>query len=103
MTLPRVVEKNWIDETIVTAVKKFVYNGGGFIGVGEPAAHQWQGKYFQLDDVLGVEEERGFNLNTDKYNWEEHRDHFILADSRGEELILVKVKRTSSHFRRQRS
>ena len=21
----------------------------------------------------------GFNLNTDKYNWEEHRDHFILA------------------------
>ena len=47
---------------IITAVKKFVYNGGGFIGVGEPAAHQWQGKFFQLDDVLGVEEERGFNL-----------------------------------------
>ena len=74
----------WINETIITAVKEFVYNGGGFIGVGEPAAHQWQGHYFQLDDVLGVEEENGFNLNKDKYNWEEHRDHFILADSEGD-------------------
>ena len=69
----------WCQEKIITAVKEFVYNGGGFIGVGEPAAHQWQGKFFQLDDVLGVEEERGFNLNTDKYNWDEH-DHFIKED-----------------------
>ena len=53
-------------------------------GVGEPAAHQWQGRFIQLDDVLGVEEEHGFNLNTDKYNWEEHRDHFILKDAEGE-------------------
>ena len=74
----------WCDEEIVTRVKAFVYNGGGFIGVGEPAAHQWQGKFFQLDDILGVEEEHGFNLNTDKYNWEEHRDHFILQDAEGE-------------------
>ena len=70
----------WKDETIVTAVKKFVYNGGGFIGVGEPCAHQWQGRFIQLSEILGVEEEHGFNLNTDKYNWEEHRDHFIFSD-----------------------
>ena len=76
--------ENWIDETIITAVREFVYNGGGFIGVGEPAAHQWQGRFIQLDDVLGVEEEHGFNLNTDKYNWEEHSDHFILKDAEGE-------------------
>ena len=76
--------ENWIDETIITAVREFVYNGGGFIGVGEPAAHQWQGRFIQLDDVLGVEEEHGFNLNTDKYNWEEHRDHFILKDAEDE-------------------
>ena len=75
--------ENWTNPEILTAVRKFVYNGGGFIGVGEPAAHQWQGKFFQLDDILGVEEERGFNLNTDKYNWEEHRDHFILEDTDG--------------------
>ena len=76
--------ENWIDETIITAVREFVYNGGGFIGVGEPAAHQWQGRFIQLDDVLGVEEEHGFNLNTAKYNWEEHRDHFILKDAEDE-------------------
>jgi len=70
---------NWGDEQIVTAIKRFIYNGGGFIGVGEPSAYQWEGRYFQLANVLGVELERGFNLNTDKYNWQEH-DHFILAD-----------------------
>ncbi len=69
----------WKDETVVTAIKKFIYNGGGFIGVGEPSAHQWEGRYFQLANVLGVEMERGFNLNMDKYNWQEH-DHFILTD-----------------------
>ena len=69
----------WADETIVTAVKEFIYNGGGFIGVGEPTAYQWEGRYFQLANALGVEKENGFNLNTDKYNWEEH-DQFIKED-----------------------
>ena len=69
----------WANETIITAIKDFIYHGGGFIGVGEPSAYQWQGRYFQLANVLGVEKENGFNLNTDKYNWEEH-DHFIKED-----------------------
>ena len=69
----------WKDETIVTAIKKFIYHGGGFIGVGEPSACQWEGRFFQLAHVLGVEKENGFNLNMDKYNWEEH-DHFIKED-----------------------
>ncbi len=34
----------------------------------------------QLSAPLGVEKETGFTLNYDKYNWDEHRDHFILAD-----------------------
>lgn len=69
----------WTDPEIVSAIKGFIYNGGGFIGVGEPAAHQYQGHYFQLATVMGVEEERGFTLNYDKYNWEEHK-HFITED-----------------------
>ena len=44
-------------------MKKFIYNGGGFIGVGEPAAHQYEGHFFQLATVMGVEEENGFNLD----------------------------------------
>ena len=71
--------ENWKDETIVTAIKGFIYNGGGFIGVGEPTACQWEGRFFQLANVLGVEKENGFNLNMDKYNWEEH-EHFITGD-----------------------
>lgn len=71
--------ENWIDEKVVTTVKRFIYEGGGFIGVGEPTACQWEGRFFQLANVLGVEEENGFNLNKDKYNWEEHK-HFITED-----------------------
>ena len=71
--------ESWKDETIVTAIKRFIYNGGGFIGVGEPTAYQWEGRYFQLANILGVEMENGFTLNTDKYNWEEHA-HFIKED-----------------------
>lgn len=74
---------NWTDEIIVSAVNEFVYNGGGFIGIGEPTGHQWQGKYIQLRSVLGVERENGFDLNKDKYNWEEH-SHFITEDCKGE-------------------
>ena len=75
--------ENWTDEKIITAVKKFIYNGGGFIGVGEPAAHQYEGHFFQLATVMGVEEENGFTLNVDKYNWDEH-EHFITEDCKGD-------------------
>ena len=71
----------WEDADIATAIKAFVHNGGGFIGVGEPAGHQYEGRYLQLAGVMGVEKETGFTLNYDKYNWEEHKDHFILADT----------------------
>ena len=70
----------WEDPAVSAAVRKFVYRGGGFIGVGEPTGHQYQGHYLQLASVLGVEKETGFTLNYDKYNWEQHPDHFILED-----------------------
>ncbi len=69
----------WCDPVIVSAIKEFVYRGGGIIGVGEPSAHQANGRYFQLANVFGVEEERGFTLGYDKYNWENHT-HFITED-----------------------
>ena len=74
--------ENWADETITTAVKRFVYRGGGFIGVGEPAACQREGRFIQLSGVLGVEKETGFTLNVDKYNWKE-QGHFITEDCKG--------------------
>ena len=74
----------WEDPAISAAVRKFVHNGGGFIGVGEPSGHQYQGRYLQLASLLGVEKETGFTLNYDKYNWEQKPGHFILEDVAGE-------------------
>lgn len=70
----------WENPKIIEAIRGFVYNGGGIIGVGEPSGHQYQGHFFQLANVFGVEEETGFTLGYDKYNWNEH-EHFILEDS----------------------
>ena len=71
----------WEDPEISSAIRRFVWNGGGFIGVGEPSGHPYQGHILQMASVLGVEEENGFTLNYDKYNWEEHPNHFILQDA----------------------
>lgn len=74
----------WEDPAISVPIRRFIHRGGGIIGVGEPAGHQYQGRYLQLAGELGVEKETGLTLNYDKYNWAEHRDHFILEDVPGE-------------------
>ena len=70
----------WEDPAVAAAVRGFVYNGGGIVGVGEPSGHQYEGHYLQLAGVLGVEKETGFTLGYDKYIWDEHPGHFILED-----------------------
>lgn len=74
--------EEWLDEAILTAVRQFVFCGGGFIGVGEPSAVHFGGRYFQLADVLGVDKELGFSLSTDKYFTEVKEDHFLGKDRR---------------------
>lgn len=88
--------ENWKDDVIITAVKRFIYRGGGFIGVGEPTAFQWEGHFFQLAGALGVEEETGYTLNVDKYNWQEHK-HFITEDC-GEEIDFGEGKKNIFAF-----
>lgn len=70
----------WENPEIVAAIRGFVHNGGGFIGVGEPSGHQYQGHFLQLAKLLGVEMETGLTLNYEKHNWEQKDGHFILAD-----------------------
>ena len=74
----------WEDPAVSATIRGFIRQGGGFIGVGEPSGHQYQGHYLQLASALGVEKETGMTLNYDKYNWEEHPGHFILADVKDE-------------------
>ena len=71
----------WENPQVASAIRGFVLQGGGFIGVGEPSGHQYQGHYFQLASVLGVEKETGFTLGYGKFNQQEHPEHFLLEDA----------------------
>lgn len=82
----------WTNETILTLIRRFVAEGGGFIGVGEPSATMHQGRLIQLGDILGVEIENGFTLGYDKYNWQE-KEHFILEDAETSQLDFGEGKR----------
>lgn len=72
--------EKWLDKKLTTALREWVYNGGGFIGVGEPTAYHHQGRFFQLANVLGVDKELGFSLSTNKYFNNPLESHFISED-----------------------
>lgn len=72
--------EEWLDEKLVTTIRLWVYNGGGFVGVGDPTAIHHGGRFFQLADILGVDKELGFTLSTDKYFKTALDKHFITED-----------------------
>lgn len=76
--------EKWLDTEIITTIREWIYNGGGFVGVGEPSAVLSGGHFFQLSEALGVDKELGFSLSTDKYFNSELDKHFITADVTGE-------------------
>ncbi|WP_245585299.1 1,3-beta-galactosyl-N-acetylhexosamine phosphorylase [Schleiferilactobacillus shenzhenensis] len=69
----------WQDPALVTTIRAWVAAGHGFVGIGEPSAipGTWAGRTFQLADVLGVDQEAGFSLSTDKYQPAPVADHFL--------------------------
>ena len=75
----------WKNPKLVSMIRKWVHNGGGFIGVGEPTAIHYENKFFQLADVLGVDKEVGFSLSTRKYN--ELNPHHFITEEIGEKAI----------------
>ncbi|QKY70354.1 1,3-beta-galactosyl-N-acetylhexosamine phosphorylase [Lentibacillus sp. CBA3610] len=70
----------WKDPNLVSAIREWVYHGGGFIGIGEPSAVHHEGRYFQLANVLGVDKELGFGLSTNKYFTNPVDSHFLAED-----------------------
>lgn len=72
----------WSEETVITAIRSFVRNGGGFLGIGEPTAFEREGKFFQLEDVLGVQKEIGFTASINKRKAVK-TEHFITKDCTG--------------------
>lgn len=69
----------WLDQDLQRSLRRFVADGGGFIGVGEPTAVSNGGVIFQLADVLGVDREFGWSLSTDRYP-RIVDEHLITAD-----------------------
>jgi 1,3-beta-galactosyl-N-acetylhexosamine phosphorylase len=86
----------WKDQRLSCALKEYVAAGGGLLGVGEPTACAFEGHYFTLANVLGVDKELGFSLSVDKYNWEEH-PHFITEDCEGEIWFGEGMKNVYAH------
>ena len=71
----------WVKPQVVAAVRKFVHEGGGFIGLREPTAHVAQGRVFQLCDVLGVDMELGQSpAQRAVAEWKVNANHIILGN-----------------------
>jgi 1,3-beta-galactosyl-N-acetylhexosamine phosphorylase len=71
----------WKNETLVTVLRSWVDQGGGLIGIGDPSASLYQGRFFQLYDILGVDRETGIGVSAAKPPFEPVEQHFILDDS----------------------
>lgn len=72
----------WANPKLVETLRAWVRDGGALVGVGEPSSlPRFQaGRFFQLADVLGVDEERFQTLSVDKYFPPVTPEHFITTD-----------------------
>ena len=61
---------NWNDVKVVEAITKWVYEGGCFIGIGEPSATSGYDTFFRLAQVLGVDEDNGARVCHGKWEYE---------------------------------
>jgi 1,3-beta-galactosyl-N-acetylhexosamine phosphorylase len=73
----------WGNAGVAAAVRRFVHEGGGFIGCRGPSAFAHNGRYFQLADVLGVDKETGNTLQSATVRAEVAPKHFITEDLKG--------------------
>jgi 1,3-beta-galactosyl-N-acetylhexosamine phosphorylase len=70
----------WSDAKLVSTIREWVYCGGGFIGIKDPSAWEYQGRFFQLSDVLGVDKEVGNSIRRTTLCAKSVSRHFILED-----------------------
>lgn len=70
----------WQTPRLVATIRRWVREGGAFIGVGQPSATNWQGRFFQLADIFGVDQEVFQTLSVDKYWPQPETDNFIIED-----------------------
>lgn len=70
----------WKNELLLTKIREYVSLGGAFLGIGDPTGFNFDGRYFQLEDVLGVQKEIGFTYSKTKFFPEVDSNHWIIKD-----------------------
>lgn len=87
----------WRNPVLIETLRAWVREGGALVGVGQPSALTGfqPGRFFQLADVLGVDEERFQTLSVDKYFPPVAVSHFITQDAptRAEEIEAANAAR----------
>ena len=84
----------WKNVNLLTSIRAYVANGGGFVGIGNPSGYKYLGKYFQLSDVLGVEKEVGFTYCKNKFFGNIDKTHWIINDINMDKVHYVKLNET---------
>ncbi|MBL7077372.1 MAG: 1,3-beta-galactosyl-N-acetylhexosamine phosphorylase [Kiritimatiellae bacterium] len=75
--------ERWGDPRLETALFRFVHNGGGFIGMGEPSALKGGGRFFRMAPVLGVDREPVLIQENVDFKSFCRDGHFIVSDADG--------------------
>lgn len=76
--------REWNDPRLQTLIRDYVWNGGGFVGVGAPTARTSQtGPIFALSDVLGLDMEIDWTLSHTRHFTADDQPQFITAELRG--------------------
>lgn len=92
---------NWKDDEVVTALTKWVYEGGTFMGVNEPSAVEGYDYTFRMAHVLGIDEDTGARVCHGKWSFEaedteellpegatvESKEHLYLTDGKAKVLL----------------
>ncbi|MBE9545071.1 MAG: 1,3-beta-galactosyl-N-acetylhexosamine phosphorylase [Proteobacteria bacterium] len=74
----------WANEKVITDIRKWIHNGGGFVGAVEPTAHEHNGKFFQLADVMGIQKETGQTMGGLAVETTNNDNHFITDGLKGD-------------------
>ncbi len=97
----------WKDDELVTALTKWVYEGGTFLGVNEPSAVAGYDNYFRMAHVLGIDEDTGAKVCHGKWSFEAEdaenilpqgatvaaKDHRFLTDGKATVLMADEENR----------
>lgn len=73
----------WADPALVAALTKWVYEGGVFLGVGEPSAIAGYGEFFRMAHVLGIDRDTGARVCHGRWSYDVQKVEGLLPENAG--------------------